>query len=82
LFEVLSPLGRQFSEIREWPYEEKDWAADFAHASSTAEALAAVRVVANDGDLLVRELRSKELVSAQGLQEFTDLTLECRRFAE
>ena len=82
LFEVFRPLGHRFPEIREWPFEDRDWAPDFAEPAELESAISAILSVANDGDRLADQLALTGLVSIQALKELRDLTLECRRFAQ
>ena len=79
LFEVFAPLGRQFPDIEDWPFDEKDWTPDFVHASDRSEALAAAKSIADEGHSFVSELHAIGLVPEEGLQKFIELTRACRR---
>ena len=80
LFEVFSPIGRQFVELRDWPLEGRDWAPGFVGATDLTMALSNVRLIADEGMEIAAQLRCTGLVSESALEQLGGLTKQCRQF--
>ena len=82
LFEVFTPLGREFVELHDRHLEQKDWAPDFVCATSLKDAFANVYRAAEETEQLGEQLRAHGVVRDEALSELRRWTLEWRRFAE